>query len=206
MRAPCLAAVRREIARLATPERRAVNLRYFKTGPGEYGEGDEFVGLTVPQMRDIMKRHRALDEPSVAALIRSPIHEERCIGIGYVVERFRRGDAAERARRYRQYVGAFRFINNWDLVDGTAEHVVGPYLEARDKAPLWKWARSKRLWDRRIAMLAQPFIPEAAGRLLDQLGVAAETRDFAHLDTAVAAGTPLPPPAGVFPRWTEAAA
>ncbi len=149
-----LTSLRREIARLATPARRKVNLTFFKTGPGEYGEGDEFIGLAVPQVRALLKQFPGLPEADVTALVRSRIHEERLLGLLYLVDRYRRGDHWARERLYVTYLSAFPFINNWDLVDCSAEHIVGPFLEKRDKAPLWAWARSPRLWDRRIAMLA----------------------------------------------------
>ncbi|MEK7467073.1 MAG: DNA alkylation repair protein [Planctomycetota bacterium] len=149
-----VADVRREMLRLATPHRRAVNLTFFKCGPGEYGEGDKFMGLSVPQVREMLKRFRDLPNHGVGMLVESRFHEERLLGLMFIVDRYRRGDDAGKERWYRQYLASFPHINNWDLVDGTAEHVVGPYLETRDKAPLWMWARSRRLWDRRIAMLA----------------------------------------------------
>jgi 3-methyladenine DNA glycosylase AlkD len=149
-----VADIRREMLRLATPRRRAVNLTFFKCGPGEYGEGDKFMGLSVPQVREVHRRFRELPNHGVGMLVESRFHEERLLGLMFIVDRYRRGDAAQKERWYRQYLASFPHINNWDLVDGSAEHVVGPHLENRDKAPLWKWARSKRLWDRRIAMLA----------------------------------------------------
>lgn len=145
--------IRKDMRRLATPRRRAVNMTFFKCGPGEYGEGDRFVGLSVPQVRALHRKFRELPNHGVGMLIKSRIHEERLLGLIFLVDRYQRGDETEKERWYRQYVASFTHINNWDLVDSSAEHVCGPHLESRDKAPLWKWAKSKRLWDRRIAML-----------------------------------------------------
>ncbi|KAF0246699.1 MAG: DNA alkylation repair [Planctomycetota bacterium] len=158
-------------------------MTFFKSGPGEYGEGDEFIGLSTPQVRGLVKRFRGLPDTDVAALVRSRIHEERALGLMYLVDRYRCGDAPARARIYRAYLSAFPFINNWDLVDGTAEHIVGAHLEKRGKAPLWKWARSKRLWDRRIAMLAT-FAYIKRGRFTESLRLLrmflGDTEDLMH--------------------------
>lgn len=146
--------LRARVRRLASPARRRVNMSFFKTGPGQYGEGDVFIGLSVPQVRALQREFGDLPDSDVSALVRSRIHEERLLGLLFLVDRFRRGDHWAREHLYATYVTAFPFINNWDLVDCSAEHIVGPFLEKRDKAPLWAWARSPRLWDRRIAVLA----------------------------------------------------
>lgn len=152
--APSLAALRREFARLASPRRRAVTLTFFKCRGVGYGERERFAGLSVPQVRGLLRRFRALPDRDIPALVRSRIHEERLLGLLFLVDRYRRGGEAARARVYRTYVASFPWIDNWDLVDASAEHILGAHLESRDRTPLRAWARSPRLWDRRLAVVA----------------------------------------------------
>jgi 3-methyladenine DNA glycosylase AlkD len=149
-----LAALRRELRRRASRRKAAILRRFFKTGPGEYGEGDRFLGVVVPDIRAVAKRHRDLPLPAFKPLLRSPWHEERLLGLLMLVDRHQRGDAGERARAHRVYLAHIPFINNWDLVDLTAPHLVGAHLAERSTAPLRAWARSRNLWRRRIAVLA----------------------------------------------------
>jgi len=149
-----LATVRRALRRQADPAKAAILRRFFKTGPGEYGAGDRFLGVTVPRIRALLREFRDAPLPVARSLLGSPIHEERLLGLLLLVERYRRGDAAGRGRVYRLYVGSFPRINNWDLVDLSAEHVVGAHLMDRSPAPLRAWARSRNLWVRRIAILS----------------------------------------------------
>lgn len=148
------AAVRRQLKLEADPEKAVVYPRFFKTGPGEYGEGDRFFGVTVPRCRKIAKHANGLDDREIGKLLRSPVHEERAVALFVLVERFERGSAAERASVYRLYRRHLDRVNNWDLVDLSAPAIVGGYLEDKDRSPLYRWARSGRLWERRIAMIA----------------------------------------------------
>lgn len=139
---------------MASPARAAMNRRYFKTGPGEYGEGDRFVGLAVPQVRELAARYGGLPFADSLRLVRSSVHEERLLGLLLWVERYRRGAESEKARLYRSYVRNLRYINNWDLIDCTAEHIVGAHLAERSKASLMRWAASEDLWERRVSIMA----------------------------------------------------
>jgi 3-methyladenine DNA glycosylase AlkD len=143
-----------EVGRLADPERAMILQRFFKTGPGQYGEGDIFAGITVPGVRKLVRKHRDIPLKATAELLQSPIHEERLLALLILVEKYRRGDEAIRKRIYGLYRKNTRLINNWDLVDLSAEHIVGAYLDGTDRAPLYRLARSKSLWERRIAILA----------------------------------------------------
>lgn len=145
-----LAQLRSQIRRAANPARAAISRSFFKTGPGEYAEGDRFIGLTVPQIRSLTKKYRKLSFRDTCRLLRSPIHEERLLALLLLVEAYRRGDECERRRVYDFYLRSTRYINNWDLVDSSAEHIVG----AQPDAPLSKLARSPVLWERRIAIIA----------------------------------------------------
>jgi 3-methyladenine DNA glycosylase AlkD len=148
------AAVRRELRAQASPARAASALWFFKTGPGEYGEGDRFIGVTVPAQRTIARRFRDLPPKEADALLTSPIHEERLTALFILVDQFNRGDEQMRGQIFRLYQRRLRFINNWDLVDTSAAPIVGGWLENRPRALLDQLARSKHLWSKRVAMIA----------------------------------------------------
>lgn len=151
-----LDALRTDLARVASPAKAAVLARFFKTGAGEYGEGDVFMGVTVPQIRAAVKRYGALVLGDIEQLMSSPIHEERLCGLLCMVRMYERGDVKTRRVLYRFYCAHTKRINNWDLVDLSAPNIVGEYLrETKDSgAVLVRWAKSKNLWERRIAILA----------------------------------------------------
>lgn len=151
---PTLAAIKAEIQNLAEPRRATVSLTFFKTGPGQYGEGDKFLGLTVPQMRSLARKYRALDHDSALELLASPWHEERLVALLLFVDGYKHGDERKRQQIHRAYLSNTRWINNWDLVDLSAEQVVGSHIEPAKTGLLQKLARSKDLWERRIAIVA----------------------------------------------------
>ena len=152
--APTLAAIRAELQELGDPVRATHSLRFFKTGPGEYGEGDKFLGLTVPVMRTLVRKYRALADDAALKLLASPWHEERLVALLLLVDGYKRGDERRRQKIHRAYLANARWINNWDLVDSSAEHVVGPHLDAGDISLLEQLARSKNIWERRIAIVS----------------------------------------------------
>jgi 3-methyladenine DNA glycosylase AlkD len=139
---------------LGAPERARVSQSFFKTGPGEYGEGDVFVGLTVPQVRTLVKELFPLPERTTLALLRSPVHEARLLALLLLVRAYARGTEEQRERIYGLYLANAHWINNWDLVDCSAEHVVGAHLMTRGRAALDALAASPLLWERRIAVIA----------------------------------------------------
>ena len=151
---PTLAGIRAELHKLADPVRATHSLRFFKTGPGQYGEGDKFLGLTVPQMRKLVRKYRALDDTTALELLASPWHEERLVALLLLVDGYKRGDHERRRKIHRAYLANAQWINNWDLVDASAEHVVGPHLDAKEIALLERLARSKNIWERRIAIVS----------------------------------------------------
>ena len=151
---PTLAEIKSELRNLADPVRATHSLRFFKTGPGQYGEGDKFLGLTVPQMRKLVRKYRGLEDTAALELLASPWHEERLVALLLLVEGYRRGDEVRRRRIHRAYLANARWINNWDLVDASAEHVVGPHLDAEEIALLERLARSRNMWERRIAIVS----------------------------------------------------
>ncbi|HEU4625555.1 MAG TPA: DNA alkylation repair protein [Steroidobacteraceae bacterium] len=147
--------VRRALRRVASPARAANVARFFKTGKGQYGEGDVFIGCTVPEQRRIARRFRELPLTEVETLLTSKIHEERLTALLILVDRFTRAtDEAVRGRIYRLYLRRLPHVNNWDLVDASAEYIVGGWLADKDRAVLDRLARSRHLWTRRVAMLA----------------------------------------------------
>jgi 3-methyladenine DNA glycosylase AlkD len=146
--------IQQELATLADPERAAQLQRYFKTGPGEYGEGDRFRGIRVPMLRKLARKYRDTPVEQALQLLRDPYHEDRMVALLILIHAFARGDEAARRRVYESYLGHTAYINNWDLVDTSAEHIVGAYLWDRDRAPLYDLARSELLWERRIAIMA----------------------------------------------------
>ena len=132
---------------------------YFRTGPGEYGEGDRFLGIRVPALRKLVREYRGVPLPEVETLLRSPWHEVRLFALLLMVDAYPRADQAGREAIHRLYLASTDRINNWDLVDLSAPQIVGAHLEGRDRSPLDRLARSELLWERRIAMLAtQHFI------------------------------------------------
>ena len=128
--------------------------RFFKTAPGEYGEGDVFVGLRVPEIRKLAKEYQTLPFSEMIQLLQSSIHEARLLALLILVRVYKQGDAALQEQIYNLYLQNTRFINNWDLVDASAEHIVGSHLRYRSKSPLHALAQSKLLWDRRISIMA----------------------------------------------------
>ena len=152
---PNVADIRARLESLADPRVAESSLRFFKTGRGEYGEGDRFLGVRVPDVRKVAREFRAAPLSAAFALLRSPLHEERLLALLMLVERFTRGSESERARIYEEYRKRIRrFVNNWDLVDSSAREIVGAHLEQRDRAALYELARSSNLWERRVAIIA----------------------------------------------------
>lgn len=146
--------IEKAIRKEGSKEHAAVMQRFFKTGPGEYGEGDVFVGVKVPRIRKVAKQYRDAEIGQIEELLDSPIHEVRLCAVFIMDLQFDRGDRKQQAALYKLYVRKRQRINNWDLVDGSAHRIVGPYLETRSRAPLYKWARSEHLWTRRIAIMS----------------------------------------------------
>jgi 3-methyladenine DNA glycosylase AlkD len=144
----------RALRALENPEQAKFALRFFRTGPGQYGEGDKFLGLRVPQIRRIARLFRTLPLREIEKLLASPWHEARLLAVVIMNDQFQRGDDGQRRTIYRSYLAHTDRINNWDLVDVSAPNIVGAYLYDRDRAVLTKLARSKLVWDRRVAMLA----------------------------------------------------
>jgi 3-methyladenine DNA glycosylase AlkD len=128
--------------------------RFFKTAKGEYGEGDRFLGIRVPVLRRHIREFRDVSAEEAFELLASEYHEERLFALLLLIDGFKRGTDADRGWIYKRYLAHTRYINNWDLVDSSADKIVGAYLETRRRKPLYKLTRSKSLWERRIAVMA----------------------------------------------------
>jgi 3-methyladenine DNA glycosylase AlkD len=139
---------------LANPEIAQHSRKFFKTGPGEYGAGDRFLGIRVPVLRKVARAHRGAGDREVLALLRSVHHEERLLALLMLVERFTRGDADRREEIYAEYIRNLRYVNNWDLVDSSASQIVGGYLNDKSRKPLYRLAVSVNLWQRRVAIIS----------------------------------------------------
>ncbi|MEN6367830.1 MAG: DNA alkylation repair protein [Thermoguttaceae bacterium] len=151
---PTAKSTQKRLRSFASPEQAAILSRFFKTGPGQYGEGDKFIGVKVPTTRKVAKEFGNLPLSEIECLLHSKIHEERLLALVILVGQFEKGDDATRRRIYNFYVANIRYVNNWDLVDLSAPQIVGAYLEKRNRTPLFRMACSRSLWKRRISIIA----------------------------------------------------
>ena len=142
------------IQSLADPKKADLALRYFKTGEGEYGEGDIFLGIRAPDLRILSKEYPQLPIEDCFTLLKSQYHESRMLALFILVLKFKKTKGPEQDLIYKLYLKHSEYINNWDLVDCSAPHISGPYLVNRNKAVLYTLVKSPLLWDRRIAMIS----------------------------------------------------
>ena len=169
-----LAQARKDLRSLADTKKAAFFPYFFKTGKGEYGEGDKFLGVTVPAIRRVANKHIELSLKDIDALLKSPWHEDRLLGVIILTYQFDRGDEPLRKKIFDFYLAHTKCINNWDLVDASASRIVGAYLEGKDTKILDRLARSKLIWERRIAMISTLYFtwngnPEPALRIAERL-------------------------------------
>ena len=146
--------LREKIKRVSNKKHAEAMLWFFKTGKGEYGEGDIFAGIKVPVQRKIAKEFLNLNFTELKELLKSKVHEERLIALLILVEKYEKGEEKEKDKIFRFYINNRKGINNWDLVDLSAPKIIGHYLLNKDKKLLYDFAKSENLWDRRIAILA----------------------------------------------------
>lgn len=144
----------KKLKALASPEAAKSAARFFKTGPGEYGEGDVFIGIKVPTLRTVAREFRILPLEEIELLLKSPIHEERYLALMILVLQGLKCDDAQRKAAFAFYLRNTEFVNNWDLVDCSAPQIVGGFLMNRSRKPLLQLAKSKSLWERRIAIVS----------------------------------------------------
>ncbi|MFA5166392.1 MAG: DNA alkylation repair protein [Candidatus Paceibacterota bacterium] len=144
----------KELERLKNPKKAKDLAWFFKTGKGQYGEGDIFWGIVVPLQRKVAREFYDLSLGEVAHLLKSPVHEQRLTGLLILVKQFQKGDARQREQIFNFYLKNAKRINNWDLVDLSCRDIVGQYLIGKDKAILYEMVKSKNLWARRIATVS----------------------------------------------------
>ncbi|MFH1591641.1 MAG: DNA alkylation repair protein [archaeon] len=150
---PSADAVKQDLAELADEKKRVVLQGFFKTGPGEYGEGDVFLGVVVPEQRKVAKKHRGLSLEGVEELLASPVHEHRLTAIFILTDIYRRADKFGKRKAVDLYIANTSRVNNWDLVDLSAPQILGDYLLDKDRSILRKSACSDLLWERRISII-----------------------------------------------------
>lgn len=148
--------LRKDLRKFVRPDKAKVLMRFFKTGKGEYGEGDEFLGLVTAETRSVAKKYSSLSLSDISKLLASKIHEERVVAVMILTRRFEKAGLAVKKEIYDFYFANISGINNWDLVDGSAPTIVGGYLY-ESRAPrniLYNLAKSDDLWKKRIGMMA----------------------------------------------------
>ncbi len=151
---PGLLAVQKELRKYAHAKKATHASRFFKTGPGEYGEGDVFIGVVVPDTRRVAKMYQNLSLSQLQEVLKSPIHEDRLLALVILTLQFAKASPEGQQKIFNFYLKNKKFINNWDLVDVTTPAIVGGWLFNRDRKILDSLVMSKRLWDRRIALLS----------------------------------------------------
>jgi 3-methyladenine DNA glycosylase AlkD len=146
--------IEEDLKELENPKKAKVLSRFFKTGKGEYGDGDIFLGVMVPETRKVARKHKNLKLVEIQKLLNSKIHEHRLAALLILVEKYSKGDEKERKRIFEFYLQNARKVNNWDLVDLSAPKIVGLHLLDKKRAVLRKLAKSKNLWKKRIAIIS----------------------------------------------------
>lgn len=147
-------ALQTKLRKSGSKKNAVISQKFFKTGPGGYSEGDIFLGLKVPQVRTLVKEFLDLSPRELTELLKSPYHEERLSALLIMVSQFEKSAAPEQRKGYAFYLKNIKYVNNWDLVDATAPNIVGKYLIDKKRSELYKLAKSKNLWARRIAIVS----------------------------------------------------
>lgn len=146
--------VQQALRDIADPEIAEHSQQFFKTNPGEYGEGDKFLGIRVPNVRKIARRFKQLSLKDTEQLLHSEYHEVRLCALIILVNKYKKADPKEKKAIFDFYLSNTKYVNNWDLVDSSAQHIVGRFLMEKDRAILYKLAKSDDLWERRIAIMS----------------------------------------------------
>lgn len=146
--------LQRELQSLTDPKKAEILSRFFKTGKGEYGEGDIFLGITVPKQREIAKKYRHLSRQDIQKLLKSKIHECRLTSLMILRMQYQKAKEEQKKDFFDFYLRNTKYINNWDLIDGSAPEIVGSYLLNKNRSVLYDIAKSSSLWERRVAILA----------------------------------------------------
>ncbi len=142
----------KDLKSLANARKAKILQRFFKTGKGEYGEGDVFFGITVPKQREVVKIHKDADFVTIKKLLNSKIHEYRMVGVLILADKFKKSQDIGKKKIFEFYLKSLKSVNNWDLVDLSAP-IIGDFLIGKDTSVLDKMAKSKNLWERRVAII-----------------------------------------------------
>src|SRR3989338_11582242 len=146
--------IQKDLKKLADTEKAKILQRFFKTGKGEYGEGDIFLGIVVPNQRKVANKHKDLSLKDIFVLLNSKIHEHRLTSLFILVNKYKRADKGTKKEIFDFYLKNTKNINNWDLVDLSAPNIVGDFLLEKPKEILYKLARSSDIWEKRISILS----------------------------------------------------
>jgi 3-methyladenine DNA glycosylase AlkD len=146
--------LKRDLQKFANQEKAKILQRFFKTGKGEYGEGDVFIGITVPEQRKVAKKYQELSLKQLQGLLSSKYHEYRLTSLLILVIKYANADESGKREIADFYFKNTSHINNWDLVDSSADKIIGDYLLERERSILYKLAKSENIWERRIAIMA----------------------------------------------------
>lgn len=149
--------IRQRLQQLANPAKAAILQRFFKTAPGQYGAGDIFLGINAPVLKALVKEYKNISVAEAEELLHSEIHEERALALQFWVRLYTQKNPDHKELIYQRYLANTDWINNWDLVDVTAPHIVGHYLFQRERKILFRLAKSGSLWERRISIIATQY-------------------------------------------------
>jgi len=146
--------LKKELARFGNPEKAKILSGFFKTGKGQYGYGDVFLGVKVPETRSVAKKFNSLSLDDLKKLLSGKIHEERLCALMILADKFKQSDSKNKKMIVNFYLKNTKYVNNWDLVDLSADKILGDYLIDKDKSILYKLAKSQNLWERRISIIS----------------------------------------------------
>jgi 3-methyladenine DNA glycosylase AlkD len=144
----------KELRKIKNPVKAEILSRFFKTGKGEYGYGDVFLGITVPLQREVAKKYKSLSLIEIKNLLQNKIHECRLTALLILIEQYKDAEEKEKEKIAKLYLSQKKQINNWDLVDLSAPSILGEYFFEKKKNILYKMAKSKDLWEKRIAIVS----------------------------------------------------
>ena len=175
-----IAEIQNKLESLSTPEKKEHLPRFFKTGKGQYGEGDKFIGVVVPDTRNIAREYKNISFADVTQLLHSQYHECRLCALLILIEQFKKANQTDKEKIVDFYLSQTKYINNWDLVDLSCKDIVGEYLvNKEDRSILYKLADSSLLWDQRIAVVST-FAFIRRGDLKDIFALAEKLMEHKH--------------------------
>lgn len=163
--------LRKSLKKLGSSERAKLSARFFKTGSGQYGEGDKFFGVTVPEQRILANKYHDLSLVEIQKLLNDQVHECRLVGLIILVAQYERSNNKQREKIVKFYLKNSKRVNNWDLVDSSAPYILGDYLREKDRGILYKYANSNNLWQRRISIVSTLYLIKY-GEFKDTLNIA----------------------------------